>query len=110
MASCGHFGKLAEIAGQYLAKGRQVYLEGKLQTRKWKDQSSGQDRYSTEIVVDSSSGMMQMLGGGGSTNNSSYQQQTPSARSSSSSASSNAMVEDMKPTTKSDNFFDDVPF
>lgn len=54
------FGKLAEIAGEYLRKGSQVYLEGKLQTRKWKDQS-GQDRYTTEIVIDQS-GSMQMLG------------------------------------------------
>jgi single-strand DNA-binding protein len=45
------FGKLAEIAGKYLKKGSQVYFEGKLQTRKWQDQQ-GQDRYSTEIVVD----------------------------------------------------------
>jgi single-strand DNA-binding protein len=55
------FGKLAEIAGQYLKKGSQVYLEGKLQTRKWQDQS-GQDRYSTEVVLDAG-GQMQMLGG-----------------------------------------------
>lgn len=54
------FGKLAEITGEYLRKGSQVYLEGKLQTRKWKDQS-GQDKYTTEIVVDQS-GSMQMLG------------------------------------------------
>ncbi|MBW0296774.1 single-stranded DNA-binding protein [Shewanella xiamenensis] len=54
------FGKLAEITGEYLRKGSQVYLEGKLQTRKWKDQS-GQDRYSTEVVIDQS-GSMQMLG------------------------------------------------
>ena len=56
------FGKLAEIAGQYLTKGSQVYIQGKLQTRKWQDQS-GQDRYSTEVVVDMN-GQMQMLGGG----------------------------------------------
>lgn len=56
------FGKLAEIAGQYLTKGSQVYLEGKLQTRKWQDQASGQDRYITEVVIDVS-GSMQMLGG-----------------------------------------------
>lgn len=55
------FGKLAEVAGEYLRKGSQVYLEGRLQTRKWKDQS-GQDRYTTEIVVDMQ-GSMQMLGG-----------------------------------------------
>lgn len=58
------FGKLAEIAGQYLTKGSQVYLEGKLQTRKWQDQNTGQDRYSTEVVLDPFNGTMQMLGGG----------------------------------------------
>ena len=52
------FGRLGEIAGEYLRKGSQVYLEGKLQTRKWQDQS-GQDRYTTEIVANE----MQMLGG-----------------------------------------------
>ncbi|WP_020406357.1 single-stranded DNA-binding protein [Hahella ganghwensis] len=59
------FGKLAEIAQQYLRKGSKVYIEGRLQTRKWQDQS-GQDRYTTEIVVDMQ-GQMQMLdsrGGG----------------------------------------------
>ncbi len=56
------FGKLAEIAQQYLRKGSQVYLEGKLQTRKWQDQNTGQDRYSTEVVLDVN-GTMQMLGG-----------------------------------------------
>ena len=56
------FGKLAEIAGEYLRKGSQVYLEGKLQTRKWQDQQ-GQDKYTTEIVVDGFTGVMQMLGG-----------------------------------------------
>lgn len=56
------FGKLAEICGEYLRKGSQVYFEGKLQTRKWQDQS-GQDKYTTEIKVDSFDGKMQMLGG-----------------------------------------------
>ena len=51
------FGKLAEIAGQYLRKGSQVYIEGSLRTRKWQDQS-GQDRYTTEIRADE----MKMLG------------------------------------------------
>ncbi|HIC8801213.1 TPA: single-stranded DNA-binding protein [Aeromonas veronii] len=55
-------GKLAEVAGEWLKKGTQVYVEGKLQTRKWQDQS-GQDRYTTEVLVDSFSGVMQMLGG-----------------------------------------------
>ena len=56
------FGKLAEVAGEYLRKGSQVYIEGQLQTRKWQDQS-GQDRYTTEIVVQGYNGVMQMLGG-----------------------------------------------
>ena len=59
------FGKLAEIAGEYLKKGSQVYVEGRLQTRKWQDKE-GQDKYTTEIVAD----RMQMLGsrsGGGGT-------------------------------------------
>lgn len=51
--------KLAEIAGQYLRKGSKVYLEGKLQTRKWQDKQ-GQDRYTTEVVIDVA-GQMQML-------------------------------------------------
>ncbi|MGJ3351709.1 single-stranded DNA-binding protein [Morganella morganii] len=55
------FGKLAEIAGEYLKKGSQVYIEGALQTRKWQDQS-GQERYTTEVVVNIG-GSMQMLGG-----------------------------------------------
>ncbi|WP_299726784.1 single-stranded DNA-binding protein [uncultured Endozoicomonas sp.] len=56
------FGKLAEIAQQYVSKGSKLYIEGKLQTRKWQAQD-GQDRYSTEIVVDGFSGQMQMLDG-----------------------------------------------
>ncbi|MGP1947174.1 MAG: single-stranded DNA-binding protein [Arsenophonus sp. NC-PG7-MAG3] len=54
------FGKLAEVAGEYLRKGSQVYIEGLLQTRKWQDQN-GQDRYTTEVVVNIT-GSMQMLG------------------------------------------------
>lgn len=52
------FGRLAEIAAEYLRKGSQVYIEGKLRTRKWQDKS-GNDRYTTEVVADE----MQMLGG-----------------------------------------------
>ncbi|ELY4158072.1 single-stranded DNA-binding protein [Cronobacter turicensis] len=55
------YGKLAEVAGEYLRKGSQIYIEGQLRTRKWQDQS-GQDRYSTEVVVNVG-GTMQMLGG-----------------------------------------------
>ena len=57
------YGKLAEICGEYLSKGRQVYIEGKLQTRKWQGQD-GQDRWTTEVVVDIN-GTMQMLGSRG---------------------------------------------
>jgi single-strand DNA-binding protein len=52
------FNRLAEIAGEYLKKGSQVYVEGRLRTRKWQDKE-GQDKYTTEIVCDT----MQMLGG-----------------------------------------------
>ena len=52
------FGRLAEIAAEYLRKGSQVYIEGKLRTRKWQDQN-GNDRWSTEVIADE----MQMLGG-----------------------------------------------
>lgn len=54
--------KLAEVAGQHLKKGAQVYVEGKLQTRKWQAQD-GSDRYTTEVLVDSFTGVLQMLGG-----------------------------------------------
>ncbi len=53
------FGRLAEVAGEYLKKGSQVYVEGQLRTRKYQDKDTGKDRYSTEIRAD----RMQMLGG-----------------------------------------------
>jgi single-strand DNA-binding protein len=57
--------RLAEIAGEYLRKGAKIYIEGRLQTRKWQDKNTGQDRYTTEIIADN----MQMLDNkGGSTN------------------------------------------
>ncbi len=94
------FGKLAEIAGEYLRKGSQVYFEGKLQTRKWQDQS-GQDKYTTEVVVDIN-GQMQMLGGrsggGGDTsfgNNSRPQQQNQQPQ---------------PAPAMDDDFDDDIPF
>ncbi|EKA7659331.1 single-stranded DNA-binding protein [Salmonella enterica] len=78
------FGKLAEIASEYLRKGAQVYIEGQLRTRKWTDQS-GQDKYTTEVVV-GQNGTMQMLGSrrdGGQPQNTAPQQpaqpQSPAA-------------------------------
>ncbi len=91
------FGKLAEIAGQYLKKGSQVYVEGRLRTRKWTD-ASGQEKYSTEIVAET----MQMLGGkpvGGSGDvGESYSRSKPaeqSAPASSNAASLGAMDDDI---------------
>jgi single-strand DNA-binding protein len=89
------FRRLGEIAGEYLKKGSQVYIEGKLQTRKWQD-NNGQDRYTTEIIANE----MQMLGGragGGSANYSSDD-------SASSAARSPAMAEGPN------DFDDDIPF
>ncbi|MFL1484782.1 single-stranded DNA-binding protein [Marinobacter sp. LN3S78] len=71
------FGKIAEIAGQYLRKGSKVYIEGKLQTRKWQGQD-GQDRYTTEVVVDIN-GQMQMLDSRGG-DNSGMNQGAPQGR------------------------------
>lgn len=76
---CVMYGKLAEIAGQYLKKGSQVYLEGKLTTSKYQDSKTGEDRYSTKVQCEE----MIMLGGGQGGNQDSgqgggYQQQAPS--------------------------------
>ncbi|AKE51452.1 single-stranded DNA-binding protein [Kangiella geojedonensis] len=94
------FGKLAEIAGEYLRKGSQVYFEGKLQTRKWQDQS-GQDKYTTEVVVDIN-GQMQMLGGrsggGGDTSFGGQQQQKPQNQ------------QPQPAPAMDDDFDDDIPF
>ncbi|EAP9506999.1 single-stranded DNA-binding protein [Salmonella enterica] len=78
------YGKLAEIAGEYLRKGSQVYIEGELRIRKWTDQN-GQERYTTEVVV-SMQGSMQMLGsrgngGNGQQQGSQGQPQQPAGRS-----------------------------
>ena len=71
------FGKLAEIAGEYLKKGSKVYLEGSLQTRKWQNQE-GKDQYTTEIVLQGFNGVMQMLDGkSGAPVNQGQQQQAP---------------------------------
>jgi single-strand DNA-binding protein len=93
------FGKLAEIASQYLKKGSQAYFEGRIQTRKWQD-NSGNDRYSTEIVANE----MQMLGGragagGGAPMESGGQSQ--------SQAQSRPAATETAPM---DDGFDDIPF
>jgi len=88
------FGRLAEIAAEYLRKGSQVYLEGSLRTRKWQDKEGG-DRWSTEIIANE----MQMLGG--------RSDSSAPARSSSSSAPPPAAVAESGPP---DEFNDDIPF
>lgn len=108
------FRRLAEIMGQYLRKGSQVYIEGKIQTRKWQAQD-GSDRYSTEIIAD----QMQMLGGrpdgqsGGSAN---FGQNAPAQPQSGGAAqqapqSGNQPAEFTKPQIDNDDdFSDDIPF
>ncbi|VAX76857.1 single-stranded DNA-binding protein [Buchnera aphidicola] len=95
------FGKIAEIAGQYLKKGSQVYIEGFLQTRKWKDQN-GLDRYTTEIVV-SVTGSMQMLGSR-NTNNSNVLSEKKVQNISNESILSNSMHDDDLSNNLSDGY------
>lgn len=92
--SIAMFGRLAEIAAEYLRKGSQVYIEGKLRTRKWQDKS-GNDRYTTEVIADE----MQMLGsrGGAGAPASGGGQQRPAA------------APAQQPAAVSD-FDDDIPF
>ena len=61
---------LVNVVQQYLKKGAQVYIEGQLSTRKWKDEKSGQDKYSTEVIIQGYNSSLTMLGGGGGTGSS----------------------------------------
>jgi len=90
------FRRLAEIAGEYLKKGSQIYIEGKLQTRKWQD-NSGNDRYTTEIVASE----MQMLGGRGGGGSAGYSDSPVPAMESASAAAGGSGSAD---------FDDDIPF
>ncbi len=104
------FNRLAEIAGEYLKKGSQIYVEGRLQTRKWQDQS-GQDRYSTEIVANE----MQMLGGrGGGTANFGADRSASRAAPQESAAAAPQQPAPAAPKATSavigDDFDDDIPF
>lgn len=107
----------AEIVGEYLRKGSQVYVEGRLRTRKWQDQN-GQDRYTTEIQGD----VMQMLGGRGGQGGADYTPQNASQQytqpnyqaQSNYSAQAQSRPAANKPTPQAeppmDNFDDDIPF
>ncbi len=96
------FNRLAEIAAEYLRKGSQVYVEGKLRTRKWQDRD-GNDRYTTEVIADE----MQMLGGrgGGGGNYSSG-----GGSGGSSNGGSNAPSGGGQDAPPADDFDDDIPF
>ena len=90
------FGRLTEIVGEYLRKGSQIYVEGRLQTRKWQDKE-GHDRYTTEIVAN----VMQMLGSrsSGSTN---FDQSSP--------ADNGEPVSSTQDSSPENDFDDDIPF
>lgn len=105
------FGKLAEIAGEYLRKGSQVYVEGKLQTRKWQDKQ-GQDRYSTEVVVDGFNGVMQMLGGRNEAGGSAPMgNKPPQQNQGQANQNESAQNQQAAPASDFDNSFDDdIPF
>lgn len=98
------FGRQAEVVGEYLKKGSQIYVEGRIQTRKWQDKE-GQDRYTTEIVAD----RMQMLGGKSSGGGSFEVVENRPAAASSGGAAAPAKA---APAAKGsfDNFDDDIPF
>jgi len=93
--------RLAEIAGEYLKKGSQIYVEGKIQTRKWQTKE-GQDRYTTEIIVNE----MQMLGSKSGGSSFEVVENRPA------SSSSGAAPAKSEPAAKNsfDNFDDDIPF
>ncbi|QTR49544.1 single-stranded DNA-binding protein [Candidatus Thiothrix anitrata] len=106
------FGRLGEIAGEYLRKGQQVYIEGKIRTRKWQGQD-GQDRYTTEIVADD----MQMLGGrqGGGMGAGSYDEAPRSSNNGGGYASAPAPQPSAAPQSSHnergfEDFDDDIPF
>ncbi len=91
------FNRLAEIVGEYLKKGAQVYVEGRLQTRKWQDKE-GNDKYTTEIVANE----MQMLGSRGGSGGADFSQD--------SAAAPQAAAQATTATTAADDFDDDIPF
>ena len=105
------FTRLAEIAGEYLRKGSLVYIEGRIRTQKWQDQS-GQDRYTTEIVaeqmtmLDSKSGGTGNFNDGQSASNYSAPQQTASSP----QPSPNKQAPDAPPPASYEDFDDDIPF
>jgi len=90
---------LVNVVQQYLKKGAQVYVEGQLSTRKWKDEQSGQDKYSTEIIIQGYNSSLTMLGGGGGSGSSIQNDKTQSTSKNN---------EDMPQS--SNDLDDDIPF
>jgi single-strand DNA-binding protein len=106
--SVAMFGRLAEIAGEYLKKGSQIYVEGRLRTRKWQDKQ-GNDRYTTEIVAQD----MQMLGGRGGMGGGAAAGaggESRGAYGGGRSASQERAGEPVASSTERDQFDDDIPF
>lgn len=105
------FGKLAEVAGEYLRKGSQVYVEGKLRTRKWTDQS-GVEKYTTEIVLQPMNGVMQMIGGKSIDNGSqqSKQPQQPGSNQQTGCGKPQQPSNTSKPPANEPPMDDDIPF
>ncbi|WP_437882426.1 single-stranded DNA-binding protein [Pseudomonas sp. LRF_L74] len=107
------FGKLAEIAGEYLRKGGQCYIEGRLQTREW--EKDGVKRYTTEIVVDMN-GTLQLLGGRGGNNEGGgeyaprQQQSRPAPQQSAPQQRPAPQPAAQQPAPDYDSFDDDIPF
>ena len=100
------FNRLAEIVGEYLRKGSQIYVEGRLQTRKWQDQS-GNDRYSTEVVGSE----MQMLGGrGGAGGGMDGGNRAPASNYNQQAAPQTKQAAPSGPAPDFDSFDDDIPF
>ena len=84
---------LVNVVKQYLKKGAQIYVEGQISTRKWKDEKSGQDKYSTEVVIQGYNSSLTMLGGGGSS--SSSNQDSPQSIENTSQASQNDLDDEI---------------
>lgn len=100
------YGKLAEIAQQYLKKGSNVYIEGRIQTRKWQDKQTGQDKYSTEIIAD----QMQMLGGRDGARDSGQSYQEPQDNRQQQREQTRQQMQQAAPAKNFDDFEDDIPF
>lgn len=98
------FGKVAEIAGEYLGKGSQCYVEGKLQTREW--EKDGVKRYTTEIVVDSFNGKLILIGSGTDKDKPPRTSQQSASR----PQQSAARPQPQPPAQDFDSFDDDIPF